>query len=104
MDKDQDTSQPVDADGIPVIPRFSFSIPKECCHDFLQHMQEEDRGSAGELLTAIVKRYFRRLRAERMVKEMNATEQPQEARSIPSYGLRKSMSNADQGKVQNEDR
>jgi hypothetical protein len=88
-----------DKDGIPVIPRISFSVPKSFRQDFLQRMIDEVRSTPGEQLMAIFVQGMRIYRAEVTAQ---ATLPPEgERRRLPHYGPKSSTSKVAQGEAQN---
>ena len=73
-----------DKDGIPVIPRISFSVPRSYRAQFLQDMIDEVRSTPGEQLQAIFVKYMRMRRAELAA---SVIAQPGvDQRRIPYYG------------------
>ena len=80
-----------DKDGMPVIPRINFLIPKEYRKDFLQMMVDEVRSTPGELLKSIFVRFMRDYRMKLMNAETTA-QLAGERRTIPVYGPKPSKS------------
>lgn len=83
-----------DEDGIPVLPRISFSVPKAYRKEFLQDMLDEVRNTPGEQLMAIVVKYYRIKRSE--VQKL----EPSGQHRIPVYAPKSSTSTIAQPKVQ----
>ncbi len=91
-----------DTDGIPEIPRISFSVPKAYRKEYLQMMIDEVRLTPGEQLMAIFVKFMRHYRAEVLAVE-SASELPAtERRRIPFYGPKQSTSKAAQDVVRSE--
>lgn len=88
----------LDKDQIPMIPRATVGIPKEIRHEFVQDMIDEVRQTPGELIVAILIKYYRAKRAQRMLN--NSTVQPGEKPRIPSYGSKVLKSASDQDRSQ----
>lgn len=76
---DIDKPYTLDDDGFPIFKRPTITIPREVSHEFAQEMVEDCRQSAGELVVAILIKYYRMRRA-RVIARQEATEMPE---SVP---------------------
>lgn len=88
-----------DKDGIPVIPRIGFTIPRSYRKQFVQDMLDEVRLSPGEQLMAIFVKYMRARKLQ--VEAQAAAKSEVERRQIPFYGQKQPPPKADSGKEQN---
>jgi hypothetical protein len=77
----------MDQEGYPIIKRPTITIPKEIAHDFVQDMVSEVRGSAGDLVVAILIKYYRMKRAQSL-QGKSREPAPDDRRRIPVYGPR----------------
>jgi hypothetical protein len=69
------------------LPRFSFQIPADLTAVFVNEMKRELRETPGDLLTAIVRRYFSGLAHTEVVDRLKA-EALQDGQRIPNYGVK----------------
>lgn len=81
------------------LPRFSYQVPEDLTTDFLQEMKSDHRESPGDLLTAIIRKYFQIQTEERMLKQF-PTESLEERQAIPHYGPKPSTS--DRGQIKSQ--
>ncbi len=90
-----------DKDGIPVIPRIGFSVPRSYRAQFLQDMIDEVRSTPGEQLMAIFVKY---MRARKVETELAAKATPESGRPrIPTYGPKMPVPMPDQTTKQKSD-
>lgn len=83
------------------LPRFSYQVPEDLTSDFLQEMADDTRETPSDLITAILRKHFKRQKEERMLKAFSA--QPVERREIPHYGPKPSTSEAGQEESRSAD-
>ena len=89
-----------DKDGLPVIPRISFSVPKQYRKEFLHMMVDEVRPSPGAALMAIFVKFMRSYREEQLVKNRK----PEGERRETMTFARPSLTTKDvQSRAQNSD-
>ncbi len=85
-----------DKEGLPVIPRITFAVPKQYRAEFLQMMTNEVRSTPGEQLMAVFVKFMRTYRAEMAAAGSRTTSTPvTEPHRVPAYGLKPSTSKAD---------
>jgi hypothetical protein len=88
-----------DQEGYPIIKRPTITIPKEIAHEFVQDMVNEVRGSAGDLVVAILIKYYRMKRTQKL--QDRSTELPSgDRRRIPVYAPKRAAQDPDQSEVQ----
>jgi hypothetical protein len=66
------------------IPRFSYQVPDEVAKDFLEELDDTALGSAGELISVILRKYFRSKKADRMLRRI--AEHEDQSAQVPAYG------------------
>ena len=88
-----------DKDGIPIIPRIGFWVPKAYRAQFLQDMIDEVRSTPGEQLMAIFVKYMRSRRPDAQAQPLEG-----ERRRIPVYVEKAVSLKNDQGKAQNSEK
>lgn len=76
---------PHDQNGVPDIPRFWFRVPYEFRKEFLEMMREEVRNPP-QLLTYILTKYMRMLRAEKAAAEATNLQPEGERRKLAYFG------------------
>jgi hypothetical protein len=90
-----------DEEGYPIIRRPTITIPREIANEFIRDMEEEVRQSPGELVTAILIRYYRAKRLEKVAARPRIKEEPaNEDHRIPDYGAKPSKLAAGQQEEQ----
>ena len=93
-----------DEDGIPEIPRFSYSVPKEIRHEFIEEMYLDASLSPSQTVTKILILWYRQKRAGNVLRGMKNASAPQtESEGIPSFGPKPSRYTTERGKSQTSD-
>lgn len=67
------------------IPRFTYQVPDDVAEIFLQEMHDDVRDSAGDLISAILRKYFRAKMAGAMLQRFDQ-EVDGDPGEPPTYG------------------